>query len=120
LEEAEATETDVDVFKEYLQINEGLVASQGAELFVGKRLADIHVHSKSVLNESVCLPVPNWQAAAWFYPNTITIWEEAQYIKERLLRQRRTEISQQIKEIRDRKENKSNITWRMRRVVIEK
>lgn len=120
LEETDATETDVDVFKEYLQINEGLVASQGAELFVGKRLADIHLRHRLVLNEVNSLPVPNWQAAAWFYPNTITIWEEAEHIKERLSKQRRAEISQQIREIRDRKENKSNITWRMRSVVIEK
>ena len=120
LEEAEATETDVGVFKEYLDINEGLVASQGAELFVGKKLAGIHVSHRLVLNDSVFLPVPNWQAAAWFYPNTITIWEEATYIKERLSKQRRAEISQQIREIRDRKEDKSNITWRMRRVVIKK
>jgi trans-aconitate 2-methyltransferase len=120
VEELEGIETSVNVFKKYLAINQGLVATQGAELFVGGRLANGNYHLKPVCNESIKLPVPNWQAATWFYPNTVTIWQNEPYVTDNLTEPERTGIAQELLEIKDLAENKSEITWIMRRIVLKK
>lgn len=120
VEEGEGIETDMDVFKTYLEINQGLIATQGGDLHVGKRLAAGKYDCKVVSNECAVLPVENWQAATWFHPNTITIWEEEKCVKERLSGEERREISRRLGEIKEQKEKKSNITWKMRRIVLMK
>jgi SAM-dependent methyltransferase len=118
IEEVEAIETGIPVFKKYLDINERLIASQGAELYAGKRLAGGTYDNHVICNECVLLPVPNRQAAAWFYPNTITIWETEQYVLTALTAGERNEISQKLLEIKNTREDNSDITWQMRRIAI--
>jgi trans-aconitate 2-methyltransferase len=120
VEEVEDIFTEVGVFKEYLRVNSGLIASQGAELFIGKRLGQAVYKNHVVHNESVLRPVLNRQAAAWFYPNTITIWEKEEYIRNTLTHGKRKNISAELKKIMEGKNNTSDITWKMRRVVIRK
>jgi hypothetical protein len=52
---------------------EGIVATQGACLYVGKVLGAAEHEADALVNESVVLPVTNCQAASWFLPNTQTI-----------------------------------------------
>ena len=64
------------VFEEYLAVNKGLVASQGASLYVGGLLADGGYDAEVLSNECVEIPVPNHTVATRFLPNTLTVWEE--------------------------------------------
>jgi trans-aconitate 2-methyltransferase len=118
IEEVEDIFTDLDVFKEYLEANRGLIASQGAELYIGKTLGKARYKNNVVHNKSILLPVLNRQAATWFFLNTITIWEQEDYIKETYAADRRRVISAKLKKIMESKKNNSNISWKMRRIVI--
>ncbi|MBN1798597.1 MAG: class I SAM-dependent methyltransferase [Spirochaetales bacterium] len=120
VEEVEDIFTDVGVFKDYLHANCGLIDSQGAELFIGKTLGKAAYKNYVMHNESVLLPVLNRQAADWFYPNTITIWESEDFIRNTLTPSKRKKISAELKKIMTGKNHKSDITWKMRRVVIRK
>ncbi len=120
IEELEDIFTDIGVFKEYLRANRGLIASQGAELYIGKTLGKAKYKSNVVYNDSVLLPVLNRQAAAWFYPNTITIWEQEDYIKGKLRDSERKAICEELENILAKKNNKSDIAWKMRRIVINR
>jgi SAM-dependent methyltransferase len=120
IEEVEAIETGIPVFKKYLDINERLIASQGAELYAGKRLASGTYNYNILYNECIRLPVPNRQAATWFYLNTITIWETEKLVQTALTAKERNEISQKLLEIKNDNTNNSDITWYMRRIAIRK
>ena len=73
-----------------------------------------------ILNESVVLPVANWQAACWFYPNTQTIWDENAYVLDRLTLDERQAIGDELKRMKATKDSTSDITWRLRRLVFRK
>ena len=120
VEELEDIYTDVDVFKRYLEVNAGLVSSQGAELFVGRTLVDAVSGLSVISNESVILPVKDWQAATWFYPNTISVWEQEQYVLDLLLEAERKEISEALLDVKMDKSGESNIAWKMRRIILSK
>jgi ubiquinone/menaquinone biosynthesis C-methylase UbiE len=120
IEEMENIDTDVNVFKEYLAVNKGLVASSGADLFVGRNLSKGMYDADVVLNECIELPVKNSDAARMFYPNTISIWENEKFVLENYSFNRRKEISHEIKDIMDSKDKRIGITWKMRRIVLRK
>ena len=119
IEEMETIDTDVNVFKEYLSVNRGLVASNGADLFVGRNLSKGRYDADILYNECIDLPVRNSDAASMFYPNTISIWEKEKYALENCSSGRRKEISSGIKEIMDSKDKRIGITWKMRRIVLK-
>jgi SAM-dependent methyltransferase len=52
IEELEGVDTEVNVFNEYLRINCGLIASQGALLYVGNVLGDGTYNASVLYNES--------------------------------------------------------------------
>jgi trans-aconitate 2-methyltransferase len=120
LDEVEDVLTEVNVFKKYLAANCGLIASQGAELYIGKTIGQAAYAGNVVCNESALLPVLDKHAAAWFYPNTITIWEKEEYIRKQLTQGEREDISCKLEKIMTSKSNNSRIIWKMRRVVIRK
>ena len=68
----------------------------------------------------ITIPVKNFQAASWFYPNTVTIWKKEKYIKNLLSKEERKKISDEIFKIKNSNKLESNITWKMRRIVIKK
>ena len=117
IEEIESIETGIPVFQKYLAANEGLVASQGAELSPGKTLAAGQYDCRVICNEGFTLPVANRDAASWFYPNTITIWEAEEYIRNCLSETERREISAELLEITNAPDDRSEITWQVRRLV---
>jgi trans-aconitate 2-methyltransferase len=119
IEELEAIETNIDVFKKYLTVNEGLIASQGANLYVGSELSKGDYDADILVNESFKFPVRNHDAAAMFYPNTINIWEREGYVLNRLSFNERKEVSAKILEIMGSNDESFGITWTMRRMVLK-
>jgi trans-aconitate 2-methyltransferase len=120
IDELERVETEVPVFRDYLAVNEGLVSSQGASLYVGGLLADGGYDAEVLCNECVEIPVPNHTVANWFLPNTLTVWEEEPYVLERVAPDRRREISREIRRIKEAGDRSVANTWKMRRIVLQK
>ena len=119
-DELEDVDTEVPVFQEYLAVNEGLVSSQGASLYVGGLLADGGYDAEVLCNECVEIPVPNHTVATWFLPNTLTVWEEEPYVLEKVPPDRRREISGEILRIKEAGDARVANTWKMRRIVLHK
>ena len=120
IEEIDAIETDLEVFRVYLSMAEGIIATQGASLYVGNTLASGEYKEEVLFNEQVVLEVHDWQAATWFYPNTQTIWNENTYVLDQLSEKERKSIGDELGRLKAKKDSDSNITWRMRRLVLRK
>jgi trans-aconitate 2-methyltransferase len=120
VEELEDIHTEIEVFKTYLEANRGLVASQGAELYVGKTIGAGTYNHEVLYNESVLLPVLNRRAASWFYPNTVSIWKHEDYIIHNFGPGERERISGELRRMILGNDGKSGITWKMRRMVIRR
>ena len=99
-------------------MNEAIVASHGASLFVGGQLAGGEYDADVLLNDCAVLPVRNCQAARWFLPNTRTIWKEHECVLERLTTMEAEEISRELSSIANSNDVDSDITWKMRRIVL--
>jgi len=118
IDELEDIKTTAPVFKKYLQINEGLINSQGAELYVGRYL-DKFISKFIVLNsESDFIHVDDSVAAGWFYPNTVSVWESEKYVRNTIQESERMRIATELFNIQNQKNGISNITWKMKRIVI--
>ncbi len=120
IDELEYVETEVDVFRRYLDVNEALIASQGADLYVGKALSEGSYAAEVVCNECALLPVRNESAATWFYPNSVSVWEESEFVRECVSSEERKAVSSEIARIRDSGDTREDNTWRMRRLVLRK
>lgn len=120
IEEVEAIDTQTKAFKEYLNINSELVGSQGAELFVGNIIACGRYAFRVLCNERIRIPVSEWQAASWFHPNTISIWENNDFLKRRFSENERREISDSLLEIKETGKDDGDTFWFMRRIVMSK
>ena len=64
VDEIDAIDTDLEVFRTYLAMAEGIIATQRACLYVGKTLGAADYDAEALFNESVVLPVTNRQAAS--------------------------------------------------------
>ncbi|MCB4792132.1 MAG: class I SAM-dependent methyltransferase [Elusimicrobia bacterium] len=120
IEEMEGIDTGVELFKRYLKINTGLVNSQGASLYVGKELSKGRYNADVLINECIELPVKNCDAAAMFYPNTISIWQKERYVLNNCSCKERKEISEGIKKIMNSNDGRTGTTWKMRRIVLRR
>lgn len=120
IEELETVHTDPEVFNTYLSMSEGIVASQGASLYVGPILAEGEYVADALCNECVTIPVSNSQAATWFLPNASTIWEENEYVLARLSQSERESVREELTRLRERDDGQSDITWYMRRLVLRR
>ena len=120
IEEIDAIETDLEVFRVYLSMAEGIIATQGASLYVGNTFAAADYEEEVLFNEQIILKVPDWQAATWFFPNTQTIWNENTYVLDHLSAEERKLIGDELGKLKTKKDSRSNITWRMRRLVLRK
>jgi trans-aconitate methyltransferase len=120
IDEIDGIDTDLEVFRTYLSMAEGIIATQGASLYVGSVLGTAEYEADVLLNEPSILPVPNWQAASWFFPNTQTIWNENRHVIEHLSPEERKTIGQELHRQKTRRDSQSDITWRLRRVVLRK
>ncbi len=118
IDELEDIYTDVPVFRKYLKINDLLISSQGAELYVGKKLTDEISGFNALLNQSNTIPVKDTLAGGWFYPNTVGIWNEEELIVNTYTATERKTVSDKLLEIHASKTNKSSITWKMKRIIL--
>ncbi|MBN1699273.1 MAG: class I SAM-dependent methyltransferase [Spirochaetales bacterium] len=118
IDEVEDVYTDEECFRRYLSVNRGLVASQGASLYVGSEIGTGTYDADVLCNEAVFLPVPANTAASWFYPNTLTVWEEEEFVKGILTRRERDGIRKRIRSIMMERNGTKGCTWKMRRIVL--
>ena len=120
VEEVEGIDTDIEVFRTYLSMNETMIASGGASLFVGRELAQADYDAHVLCNERLLLRVANRQAATWFLPNTLTVWRENEVVLEHLSRSAIEAISQELLRIKDQGSPRGDATWAMRRLVLRR
>jgi trans-aconitate 2-methyltransferase len=118
LDELEGIETDVSLFQRYLEINTGLVASQGGNMYVGAALQAASCKAHVVLSEAARLAVPNRMAASWFHPNSMTIWKREPYVLAHVDETEQEAVSRSLAHIRDTDEPRGHATWIMRRMIL--
>jgi SAM-dependent methyltransferase len=118
IDELEDIETDVPAFRRYLEVSAGLVASQGADMWVGAALGAASYGGPVLLSERQRLEVPNPVAASWFHPNTVTVWEREPFVRQRLSLEERREIGSMLAETRDTGKPAGHATWVMRRMIL--
>jgi SAM-dependent methyltransferase len=120
IEETDAIDTEIGVFKNYVQVTEGMIASQGGFLYAGRLLADAHYDAEVVCNQPMSIPVPNCTCASWYYPNTVSVWKREAYIKERVPEKERKAIANEILGIQESGDDRKGITWTLRRLVLRR
>ena len=118
IDELEDIYTETQVFMDYLAINTGLINSQGANLFVGKSLTEELKGLNIRCNHSTLIPVQDRLAASWFYPNTVSVWENEEWVISRINADARRKIAETLFNMSDNDSGQSTITWRMRRMII--
>ena len=57
-------------------------------------------------------------AASWFYPNTVSIWNTEEVVKNKINEYERMKISDELLRISGQRSSRSSITWRMRRIIL--
>jgi hypothetical protein len=120
IDETESVSTDIPAFKRYLEINEGLVRSQGAELFVGKKLAGCVFDAELVESRVSLIPVASWRAATWFYPNIKGVWPVEKHVTGGTTAAERAELSGEIQAIMESKDSSVKTLWKMRRMILKR
>lgn len=121
IEELEAIETEVEVFRKYLCVHQGLVASRGSYLYPGEVLAGgMYEKAKVLVNESSHFPIKNCDAATMFFLNTVSVWEKEEYVRNTLSVMQRKEISSHLLDIMDSYDRRMGIVWKMRRIVLQR
>jgi trans-aconitate 2-methyltransferase len=120
IEECEAIETEISVFRQYIKVSSDLIASAGGYLYAGELLSSGVYEAEVLCNEVAALPASNSTVAAWFYINTTTLWERDQYVLDTINPEKRKRISNEILKIRDSGDMSMGSTWKLRRLVLKK
>ena len=120
IDELEDIFTENKLFKKYLDINTRLIKSQGANLFIGGEIVKAVPGLNMVYNESAILPVQNRMAAFWFYPNTVSVWKNNDFVKNIIQEDERSRIAQELFNLSESNDTTTNITWKMKRIIIKK
>ncbi|MCP4051177.1 MAG: class I SAM-dependent methyltransferase [bacterium] len=119
IDELEDIETDIDVFKAYLNVSKNMIKTAGAKLYAGNILAKGEYKANILCNRCDVIPVKNNLAATWFLPNTLTVWNDDEYVKANINDKDRKFISCELMKLKELQANDSNITWKMRRIVLK-
>jgi trans-aconitate 2-methyltransferase len=119
VDETEAVESDLSCFATYLSVNEAIVASQGARLFVGNEIAVGSYESEVIANECSILRVPDRLAASWFLPNVNSIWMNNLIVDERLTGPEVIALREELTGLASSRGDSSRITWKMRWIVLK-
>lgn len=118
VDEVEAVESEITVFQQYLATNAGMIATQGANLWVGATLAEGTYEADVVSSTCDVIAVANFQAATWFLPNTQTVWRTDRYIRAQLSHEEQQAISAEMAHIKESGDERLQNTWKMRRLVL--
>ena len=119
-DELEDVITDIPVFKQYLEVSDRLVQSQGAKLYVGKEFHGVIKKFNVICNQTETIPVNNGLAAGWFYPNTVSVWNSEKIVHKFIPAIERQRISDLLLQISLGQDIPGNLTWKMKRIVIKK
>jgi SAM-dependent methyltransferase len=120
IEECEAIDTQIPVFREYIKVASDLIASAGGFLYAGRILSQGVYEADVLCNEVVAIPAPNSTVASWFHINTTTLWESEQYVLDTTTAETRKRISDEILKIRDSGDTSTGSIWKLRRLVLKK
>jgi SAM-dependent methyltransferase len=118
IDELEDILTEVPVFKRYLEISDALIHSQGADLYIGKRLNHYLKDFKILTNYTETIAVEDSMAAGWFYPNTISIWMKEKYILNTVTETERSALSEDLMILKNQEGKNSRITWKMKKIIL--
>ena len=119
LEEVERIESEVGVFRRYLELVAAVLASQGQSLYVGPRMAEIAAQRSGTRRSAVCeLAVDPRDAAGMFSLNWETLREHAA-VAARTTTSERDALAKELAALRDGASPAPPITWWLRQVEIE-
>jgi trans-aconitate 2-methyltransferase len=120
IDEPDAIETEIPVFRRYLEVAEALVASQGGDLWVGRTLARGSYDADIVRNEVVELPVTNAEAAGWFRHNPRTVWEREPVVLDMVPPAERAAVADEMDRIAESGESQPGLSYSLRRLVLRR
>ena len=114
--EVDAIRTSQPTLATYLEIVDGLLASTGGRLYVGRLLDAVSGPRKT--SRVTSFVVPNRRAAAMFALN-LPSWREEAYVRARYDAQTLARIASELDEIAAAPGDISEITWELRELVLE-
>jgi len=120
VDETESVESESEVFQRYFDTNAGMIAAQGANLWIGPTLAAGQYHAEVVASVCDRIPVENNRAAAWFLPNVATVWQTDPYVQAHLSAAEYERISTEIAGIKESGDSRLQNIWHMRRLGLRR
>jgi SAM-dependent methyltransferase len=120
VDETETVESEVEVFRLYLTTNAGMIAAQGANLWVGATLAAGSYEAEVVASTCDLIPVANFQAATWFLPNIQTVWQTDPYVQAQLTPEALRAEAAEVARIKESGDPRLQNVWKMRRLVLRR
>jgi len=114
--EVDAIRTSQPTFVTYLEIVDGLLASTGARLYVGRTLDAVARRRKT--SRIATLAVPNRRAAAMFALN-LPSWRDQAYVRSHYDDGTLARIAVELDVIAAAPGEVSEITWELRELVVE-
>ncbi|MBI5960899.1 MAG: class I SAM-dependent methyltransferase [Chloroflexi bacterium] len=120
VDETDSVESKIDVFQRYFDTNAGMIAAQGANLWIGETLAAGQYESEVVASVCDRVLVANFQAATWFLPNVETVWQTDPYVQSHLSSQEYQRIAAEIARIKASEDDRQENTWNIRRIVLRR
>jgi trans-aconitate 2-methyltransferase len=120
VDETEAVESEVEVFQRYLAVNAGMIAAQGANLWIGATLAAGRYNADVEASTCDVIPVTNVLAATWFLPNVQTVWQTDSFVQAHLSPQDHERVLAGIARIKASSDGRLQSTWKMRRIVLRR
>jgi trans-aconitate 2-methyltransferase len=114
--EVDAIRTSQPTFTTYLEIVDGLLASTGGRLYVGRTLDA--VHRRRTTRRIATLAVPNRRAAAMLALN-LPSWRDQAYVRAHYDDETLARIASELDELAAASGDVSEITWELRELVIE-
>ncbi|HEX2905829.1 MAG TPA: methyltransferase domain-containing protein [Phototrophicaceae bacterium] len=120
IDETETVETEVAVFRRYLALNAGMIATQGANLWIGPQLAAGQYAAEVVASTCETFAVTNHLAATWFLPNIQTVWQTDAYVQGQLAPDERQAIAAEVAQIKASGDTQLQNRWNLRRLVLRR
>ena len=121
LEEVDFIKIKVELFAEYIEIVEAMLADAGHDLYIGPRLdalmapAGLARHSSRV----ACAAVTNDLAAKMFSMN-IQTWKHNAFVRENYSLETIRQLEENLTDLAAKPTNETGIEWRLRQLVYER
>ena len=121
VEEVEEIRTEDEVLVAYLDIVETLLASQGDDLYVGRRLASLdHIDGMTPdLDRTCSINVPEHKAAAMFSLN-IQVWKSNEFIKSTYADTMIADLEEQLILMASDRDAVQPVEWLIRQLVLRR